>query len=87
MHIKYSRQAAKFIASQDKDTKQRLKRGIEGLTEIPPSGDVKLLQGYKNKVYRLRIGKYRIIFYYENDTYQQRILFISDVDSRGDIYK
>jgi len=85
--IEYSKQAAKFIATQDKNTKQRIKRGIEGLINIPPTGDIKLLQGYTNKTYRLRLGKYRIIYRYDIDTKQQRILFISDIDSRGDIYK
>ena len=87
MSIEYSKQAAKFIATQDKNTKQRIKRGIEGLINIPPTGDIKLLQGYTNKTYRLRLGKYRIIYRYDIDTKQQRILFISDIDSRGDIYK
>ena len=57
MQVEYSRQAVKFIAAQDKNTKQRIKRGIEGLTEMPSAGDIKPL------------------------------LFISDIDSRGDIYK
>jgi len=87
MQIEYSRQAAKFISSQDKNTKQRIKQGINGLTEIPPKGDIKPLQGYTVRTYRLRIGKLRIIYRYDTDTNQQRILFISDIDSRGDIYK
>ena len=87
MQIEYSKQAAKFISSQDKNTKQRIKKAIDGLTEMPPKGDIKSLQGYTNKTYRLRIGKLRIIYRYDTDTNQQRILFISDIDSRGDIYK
>ena len=87
MQIEYSKQAVKFIALQDKNIKQRIKQGIEGLTETPPTGDIKPMQGYKNKTFRLRIGKYRIIYRYDYDTNQQRVLFISDIDSRGDIYK
>ena len=87
MQIIYSRQAGKFISSQDKNTKQRIKNGIEGLTKSPPKGDIKPMQGYQHKTYRLRIGKYRIIYRYDSNLNQQRILFISDVDSRGDIYK
>jgi len=87
MQIEYSKQASKFISSQDKATKQRIKEAIIGLTKTPPSGDIKPLQGYPKKTYRLRIGKYRIIYRYNADANEQRMLFVSDVDSRGDIYK
>jgi mRNA interferase RelE/StbE len=86
MQIEYSKQAAKFISTQDKNTKLRIKRGIEGLTETPPKGDIKPLQGYTNKTYRLRIGKLRIIYRYDICVNQPQILFISDINSRGDIY-
>lgn len=47
----------------------------------PPEGDIKSLKGTNNE-YRLRVGKYRIIYHYENDN-----LVILDIGSRGDIYK
>jgi len=75
------------IASQDSCTKQRIKKAIEGLTKIPPIGDIKPLQGYTIRTYRLRVGKYRILYRYNTDTNEQRILFISNIDSRGNIYK
>lgn len=87
MQIEYSKTAAKFISSQDKVTKQRIKSAIEALMETPPKGDIKPLQGYTNKTYRLRVGKYRVIYRYDNKINMQCILFISDIDSRGDIYK
>jgi len=87
MQIEYSKQAAKFISAQSKNTKQKIKCGIEGLTEMPPKGDIKLLQGYANKTYRLRIGKIRVIYRYDTFANQQQILFISGINSRGDIYK
>jgi mRNA interferase RelE/StbE len=87
MLIEYSKQAVKFISAQDKNTKLRIKRGIESLTETPPKGNIKPLQGYTNKTYRLRIGKLRIIYRYDASTNRQKILFISDINSRGNIYK
>lgn len=69
----------------DNSTKQRIKDGIEGLMKIPPEGDIKQLQGLDQTVYRLRIGKYRVIFEYIKDEYET--LFIKDIGSRGDIYK
>ncbi|MCI8673102.1 MAG: type II toxin-antitoxin system RelE/ParE family toxin [Lachnospiraceae bacterium] len=86
MQIEYSKKAVKYINSLDRPTKQRIKIGIEGLTEQPPKGDIKLLQGYTDGRKRLRVGKYRIIFnYLPNGSLE--ILYIINVDSRGDIYK
>lgn len=46
MQIEYSKRAAKYINALDRPTKQRIKKVIEGLTEQPPKGDIKLLQGF-----------------------------------------
>jgi len=85
LRVIYSKSAAKAIKVMDNDTKQRIKSGIEGLMKIPPEGDIKQLQGIKRKVYRLRMGKYRVIYEYIGDEYG--IMFIKDIGSRGDIYK
>lgn len=86
MEIKYKKQAVKFLESLDRPTKQRIKLAIEGLTEQPPKGDIKPLQGYKDGRKRLRVGKYRVIYNYEPSG-EVTILMILDIDSRGDIYK
>ena len=86
MNIEYSKKAVKYINGLDRPTKQRIKQAIEGLTTQPPVGDIKLLQGFDDGRKRLRVGKYRIIYnYLPNGEIQ--ILYIMDVDSRGDIYK
>lgn len=86
MKIEYSKKAAKYINTLDKPTKQRIKTGIEGLTENPPKGDIKPLQGYSDGRKRLRIGNYRIIYNYTQNE-EIKILYIMNVDTRGDIYK
>ncbi len=86
MQIEYSKRAAKYISALDRPTKQRIKAAIEGLTEIPPKGDIKPLQGYTDGRKRLRVGKYRIIYNYLPSG-KVEILYIINVDSRGDIYK
>lgn len=86
VEIKYSKKAIKFIESQDRPTKQRIKKAIEGLTETPPKGDIKSLQGYSDGRKRLRVGKYRIIYDY-NEKNEIKVLLIINIDSRGDIYK
>ena len=86
MRIEYSKKAAKYISSLDRPTKQRIKKAIEGLTEQPPKGDIKPLQGFSDGRRRLRVGKYRIVYYCLQNG-EIEILYIIDVDSRGDIYK
>lgn len=86
MDVRFSKTARKAIEKYDKSTKQRIKAGIYKLTLTPPEGDIKLLQGYTDGRMRLRIGKYRIIFRYDIEG-NVDILFIMDINSRGDIYK
>ena len=86
MIIEYSKKAAKYIDALDRPTKQRIKIAIEGLTQEPPQGDIKMLQGYKDGRKLLRVGKYRIIYNYSQDE-KIEILYIINVDSREDIYK
>lgn len=62
----------------DFQTKQRLKNGIEGI----PAGDIKKLQGYEG-LYRLRIGKWRIVFSYSDED----TILIEKIGTRGDVYK
>ena len=86
MRVIYSRVAVKAINSFDKSVKQRIKTGIEGLLEIPPKGDIKQMQGINLPVFRLRIGKYRVLYEYTNLS-DEDVLMIKDIGSRGDIYK
>ncbi len=86
LRIEYSKRAAKYIESLDRLTKQRIKAAIEGLMEIPPKGDIKMLKGCPDSRKRLRVGKYRIIYNYLQNM-EIEILYIINVDSRGDIYK
>lgn len=84
MRIEYSRKAVKYINALDRPTKQRIKMAIEGLAETPPKGDIKLLRGFSDGRKRLRVGKYRVIYNYLPDG-EIKILYVMNVDSRGDI--
>ena len=81
MDIKYKKSALKFLRTMDKNIAIKIASSIDGLKKIPPEGDIKALQGKEN-LYRLRVGKYRIIY-----TYIDNSLIIIDIGSRGDIYK
>lgn len=86
LEIRYSKSAIKVINLLDKNTKQRIKAGIEKLTLSPPQGDIKQLQGYSDVRFRLRIGKFRILYKYTTEN-NLVILNIMEIGSRGDIYK
>ena len=85
--LKIEKQASKYISRLDKSTQKRI---IEGIVGLPDIGDIKRLQGHKEKLYRLRIGDYRIIFKNEkikNENDEEIILIkVVTVDTRGDIY-
>lgn len=85
MRIEYSKKAVKCISTLDRPTKKKIKSAIEGLTETPPKGDIKPLQGFTDGRKRLRVGKYRVIYNYLPDG-EIEILYIYNVDSRGYIY-
>lgn len=86
MNIIYSKTALKFLAKADKPTVMRIRAAIQGLTNTPPDGDIKIMQGYSDGRQRLRVGKYRVIFKYTTDN-EIEIVYIIDIGSRGDIYK
>ena len=77
MRILKSKQVIKFIESQDRPTQKRLSEALNKL----PEGDVVPVVGLIN-TFRLRVGKFRAIFVKEID-----IIKITEIDSRGQIYK
>ncbi|MDD2698213.1 MAG: type II toxin-antitoxin system RelE/ParE family toxin [Arcobacteraceae bacterium] len=79
MNISFSKTFEKTFDKYDAKLQKRIYEAIVNL----PSGDVKRLAGDDiPPIYRLRISKYRILFYM--DEIEIKIL---KVDSRGDIYK
>jgi mRNA interferase RelE/StbE len=79
MKISYSKTFEKKFSKYDRKLQEKIFNAIQNL----PDGDVKRLIGNNvPPIYRLRISKYRILFYM-NETEIQ----ILKIDSRGDIYK
>lgn len=76
--ITYLKNALKTLESYNKDTRKRL---IDSINKIP-QGDIKRLQGENYPpLYRLRVGKYRIIYHINDE------ILIVKIDTRGDVYK
>jgi mRNA interferase RelE/StbE len=94
LEIRYAKIALKALQSYDRPTRERIRGKIIGLTQTPPSGDIKPIAG-KDSCYRLRVGKFRIKYEYLVEEGKQesdgkglvKVLHIIDLDSRGDIYK
>ena len=76
--------AAKFYSQLDDKKAARINRAIDTLLEKPASWkNIKMLKGELNGKFRLRAGKYRIVYRIEND---QNIVIIEDIGIRGRIY-
>ena len=84
--IKYSKDAVKFLSKLDKKSVKRIRTAIEGLTNFPPVGDIKPMQGYSDGKKRLRVGTWRIIYKHESES-SIEIIFVIEIGNRGDIYK
>jgi len=79
MKISYSKTFEKKFSKYDRKLQEKIFIAIQNL----PNGDIKKLMGNDiPPIYRLRISKYRILFY----MYEEKIQILK-VDSRGDIYK
>ena len=74
------------MSGLDKKSVTRIRIAINGLTENPPVGDIKPMQGYSDGRKRLRVGSWRVIYKYGADG-EIDILFVMDIGNRGDIYK
>ena len=66
--IRYSKYARNYIKKLGEGQKEVLRKAIHAhLSFLPPSGDVKELQGFSDGRMRLRIGSIRIIFRYDEE--------------------
>jgi mRNA interferase RelE/StbE len=79
MKISYSKTFEKKFSKYDRKLQKKIFNAIQNL----PDGEIKRLAGNNTpSIYRIRISKYRILFYMNKEEIQ-----ILKVDSRGDIYK
>jgi mRNA interferase RelE/StbE len=79
MIILFSKTSLRYLGRLERFHRKRI---ISAIDKLPAHGDIKKMKGKKlTNLYRLRIGKYRIIYQMEED-----IIKILDVDTRGDIY-
>lgn len=75
--------AKKFLRKAEKDIAKRIIERIEKLKEEPFPQDVKRVVGKKDKIFRVRVGDYRIQY---SVIYERNLIFISDIDKRERAY-
>jgi len=81
MKIKYSKQSSKFLKKTEKESLKRILEHITKLTENPFPSDMKRVEGYKEKLYRIRVGQYRILYEVEGKN-----IGIVKIDRRSKVY-
>ena len=77
-----SRDSLKFLAKQERAVQERIRKALMGLAIHPPIGDIKPLKG-REKLMRLRVGSYRVIF---ELSHTEQMVYILTIDNRGDVY-
>ena len=81
--LRFKSSAAKEFRNLSSEIKQRVGLAVEELSQKPrPNGVVKL-QG-DDKLYRIRVGDYRIV--YEIDD-PEKLIQITRIRHRSDVYK
>jgi mRNA interferase RelE/StbE len=79
----YSRQAEKFLKNIDIVLRKRITDKIEELAKEPIGHDEKRVHGFREKLFRARVGDYRVL--YEVD-YESETLGIIKIDKRERVY-
>jgi mRNA interferase RelE/StbE len=83
LNIRYSKQAVNFLKSAEKKLTTRFLKKIEKLRENPIGHDSKVVEGYSEKLFRVRVGDYRIL--YEVD-YKNNQLGVVKIDKRSKVF-
>ncbi len=66
--IKYHPKVKEDIKKLDKETKEKIKKSIEGKLTKAPEIFGERLKGTLKEFWKLRVGNYRVIFIVEEDT-------------------
>jgi mRNA interferase RelE/StbE len=82
--VEISESAEKFLENIPKRDRLRIIEKIDNLELEPlPQGSIKL-HGYKESLYRIRSGNYRVVYTIKKDVL---IVLIIKIGHRGDIYR
>ena len=80
MKIYYSKTSLKYLQKIEQNVAKKI---VGSIDQLPDEGDIVKLKAKKVKnLYRLRIGKYRVLYVLENE-----MIKVLKIDTRGDVYK
>ncbi len=81
--VELSSNAENFIKKSDLHIAKRIVEIIEKLKDDPFPSDIKRVVNRREKLFRVRIGDYRIQYLV---FYEKNLIFISDIDKRQRAY-
>jgi mRNA interferase RelE/StbE len=81
--LEFSNSSNKFLKNLEKNIRERILDKIKELRKNPFPQDCKRVEGRKERVFRVRTGKIRIMYVVFQD---QKKLLISNIDKRDKIY-
>ena len=81
--VEFGSDAKRFLKKSDKELIRRIIERIEKLKIEPFPSDVMRVVGKKDKIFRIRVGNYRIQY---SIFYEKNIIFITDINKRERAY-
>jgi len=82
-NIEFSSQAKRFLKKADKQLAARIIEKVEKLSEDPFPADVKRVVNKKEKIFRIRMGTYRIQY---SVIYDKNMVFVTEIEKRSRAY-
>ncbi|MEW5759357.1 MAG: type II toxin-antitoxin system RelE/ParE family toxin [Candidatus Thermoplasmatota archaeon] len=82
--VHLSSRANKFLKSINKELYNRIMNKIKNLADDPFPHDAKRIIGQKEKVFRVRVGDYRILYVVFLD---KNALLVVNIDKRAKVYR
>ena len=81
--VEFSSQAKKFLKKSDKELAGRIIKKIENLASDPFPSDVKRVVNRQEKIFRVRVGDYRIQYCV---IYEKNLIFVTEIEKRPKAY-
>ena len=82
--ILFDPQPAKFVKKLDNEAKERINGKLLNLQDNPFPSEVERVEGYKGeKIFRVRVGDYRILYFVR---YGSNQIYVAKIDKRSRVY-
>jgi len=82
--VQFAPSVIKFIKKLDIQSKKRIRNKVLRLKLEPFPSETVRVEEYKNeKIFRVRVGDYRILY---SVSYEERLIMVIKIDKRGRVY-